>query len=136
VLEFAQRLKSADGKRDGLYWQPEADGVASPLGPFATSAEQYLQARKEGESFRGYYFRILKEQGANPPGGKYNYIINGNMIAGFGLIAWPADYRRSGIMTFQCGHDGRILEKDLGPEARLGDHRLRSGQDVGAADCE
>jgi hypothetical protein len=116
VLEFAQRLKSADGKRDGLFWPPGADGVPSPLGPFAASAEQYLQARKEGEPFRGYYFRILKEQGAHSPGGKYNYMINGNMIAGFGLISWPADYRRSGIMTFQCGHDGEILEKDLGPE--------------------
>ena len=61
-------------------------------------------------------FIILKEQGANPPGGKYSYVINGNMIAGFAMIAWPADYRRSGIMTFQCGHTGRIVEKDLGAE--------------------
>ncbi|MFO1127663.1 MAG: DUF2950 domain-containing protein [Rhodospirillales bacterium] len=116
VLEFAQRLKSSEGKRDGLYWPPGPDGVASPLGPFAAAAEPYLKGRKEGEPFRGYYFRILKEQGANAPGGKYNYVINGNMIAGFALIAWPADYRRSGIMTFQCGHNGAILEKDLGPE--------------------
>jgi hypothetical protein len=116
VIEFAQRLKSADGKQDGLFWQTGTDEVTSPLGPFVASAEQYVQERKEGEPFRGYYFRILKEQGANPPGGKYNYVINGNMIAGFGLIAWPADYRRSGIMTFLCGHNGEILEKDLGPE--------------------
>jgi hypothetical protein len=116
VLEFAQRLRSGDGKRDGLFWQPGADGVASPFGPFVAAAEQYLHGRKEGEPFRGYHFRILKEQGANPPGGKYTYVINGNMIAGFALIAWPADYRRSGIMTFQCGHNGDILEKDLGPE--------------------
>lgn len=116
VLEFSQRLKSTNGKQDGLFWQTGTDEVASPLGPFVASAEQYLQERKEGEPFRGYYFRILKEQGAHPPGGKYNYVINGNMIAGFGLIAWPADYRRSGIMTFLCGHNGQILEKDLGPE--------------------
>jgi hypothetical protein len=116
VLEFAQRLKSTDGKHDGLFWPPGADGVVSPLGPFAASAEQYLQGRKEGEPFRGYYFRILREQGGNAPGGKYSYVINGNMIAGFGLIGWPADYRRSGIMTFLCGHNGAILEKDLGPE--------------------
>jgi hypothetical protein len=118
VLEFAQRLKSTDGGRNGLYWPPGTDGAVSPLGPFAASAEQYLQARKEGEPFRGYYFQILKKQSANAPGGKYNYVINGNMIAGFGLLAWPADYRRSGIMTFQCGHNGRILEKDLGPETQ------------------
>ncbi len=116
VLEFAQRLSSSEGKRDGLYWPVGADGIVSPLGPFAASAEKYLKERKEGEPFRGYFFRILKEQGANPPGGKYNYVINGNMIAGFALVAWPADYRRSGIMTFQCGHNGQILEKDLGPE--------------------
>jgi hypothetical protein len=116
VLEFAQRLKSTDGKQDGLFWPPATDAGASPLGPFVASAEQYLRGRKEGEPFRGYYFHILKEQGANPPGGKYSYVINGNMIAGFALIAWPADYRRSGIMTFQCGHNGPVLEKDLGPE--------------------
>ncbi len=116
VLEFSQRLKSTNGKQDGLFWQTGTDEVASPLGPFVASAEQYLQERKEGEPFRGYHFRILKEQGAHPPGGKYSYVINGNMIAGFGLIAWPADYRRSGIMTFLCGHNGQILEKDLGPE--------------------
>ena len=116
VLEFAQRLRSSDGKQDGLYWPPGPDGVQSPLGPFAAAAEQYLEGRKEGEPFHGYYFRILKEQGANAPGGAYNYVINGNMIAGFALIAWPADYGRSGIMTFECSHHGQILEKDLGPD--------------------
>ena len=116
VLKFAQRLESSEGKRDGLYWKTGADDVVSPLGPLAASAEQYLHLRKAGEPFHGYYFRILKEQGANAPGGRYNYVINGNMIAGFAMIAWPADYRRSGIMTFQCGQNGQILEKDLGPE--------------------
>jgi hypothetical protein len=116
VLEFAQFLRSTEGKQDGLYWKPSADGVASPLGPVVAQAEQYLQYRKEGEPFRGYYFRILKEQGANAPGGKHGYVINGNMIAGFAMIAWPADYGRSGIMTFKCGHNGQVLEKDLGAE--------------------
>lgn len=116
VLEFAQRLQSSEAQQDGLYWKAGADGVVSPLGPLAASAEQYLQLRKADEPFHGYYFRILKEQGAAAPGGKYSYVINGNMIAGFAMIAWPADYRRSGIMTFQCGHNGQILEKDLGPE--------------------
>ncbi len=116
VLEFAQRLRSSDGKQDGLYWTTGTDGVASPLGPFVAAAEQYLKVRKAGEPFHGYYFRILKDQGGEAPGGKYTYVINGNMIAGFAMIAWPADYRRSGIMTFQCGHNGQVLEKDLGPE--------------------
>ena len=115
VLEFAQRLQSTEGKHDGLYWKPGPDGVVSPMGPAAAS-EPYVKLRKAGEPFHGYYFRILKEQGANAPGGKYNYVINGNMIAGFAMIAWPADYRRSGIMTFECGHNGQILEKDLGLE--------------------
>ena len=116
VLAFAQRLRSSDGKQDGLYWPPGPDGVKSPLGPLASAAEQYLEGRKEGEPFHGYDFRILTEQGANPPGGAYNYVINGNMIAGFALIAWPADYGRSGIMTFVCSHHGQVLEKDLGPD--------------------
>jgi len=116
VLEFAQRLQSSEGQRDGLYWKPGDDGVASPLGPLAASADAYLQHRKEGEPFHGYYFRILKEQGAHAPGGKYGFVINGNMIAGFAMVAWPADYRRSGIMTFQCGHNGQILQKDLGSD--------------------
>ena len=116
VLAFAQRLRSSEGRHDGLYWPPGPDGVKSPLGPFVAGAEQYLEGRKEVEPFRGYYFRILTEQGANPPGGAYNYVINGNMIAGFALIAWPADYGRSGIMTFECSHHGQVLEKDLGPD--------------------
>ncbi|MBK8210378.1 MAG: DUF2950 domain-containing protein [Rhodospirillales bacterium] len=116
VLAFAQRLRSSDGKQDGLYWPPGPDGVASPLGPFAAAAEEYGKNRENGEPFRGYYFRILAEQGANPPGGAYNYVINGNMIGGFALVAWPADYGRSGIMTFACSHHGQVLEKDLGPD--------------------
>ena len=116
VLEFAQRLRSSEGHQDGLYWPPGPDGTESPLGPFAAAAEQYLEGRKEGEPFRGYYFRILTEQGANPPGGAYNYVINGHMIAGFALVAWPADYGSSGFMTFECSHHGQVLDKDLGPE--------------------
>jgi DUF2950 family protein len=116
VLEFAQRFRSSEGHQDGLYWPPGPDGVESPLGPFAAAAEQDLDSRKEGEPFRGYYFRILTEQGGNPPGGAYNYVINGNMIAGFALIAWPADYGRSGIMTFECSHHGQVLQKDFGPD--------------------
>jgi len=114
VLEYAQRIESTPGKRDGLYWADEGDGSVSPLGPLVAGAEQYLGYRKAGEPYRGYYFRILTRQGANPPVGKYDYVINGHMLAGFVLLAWPADYGHSGVMTFQCSHHGGIFQKDLG----------------------
>lgn len=116
VLEYAQRVASTPGQQDGLYWQASASAGPSPFGPLAASAEEYLGQRKAGEPYRGYYFRILTSQGANPPGGKYDYIINGNMIAGYALLAWPADYGRSGIMTFECSHQGTVFEKNLGED--------------------
>jgi hypothetical protein len=79
--------------------------------------EGYLKApRQEGERqpFHGYYFKILTEQGKHAPGGAYNFIINGNMIGGFGLVAWPADYGDTGIMTFIVNQQGRVYQKDLG----------------------
>jgi Protein of unknown function (DUF2950) len=118
VLEYAQKLESTSGTMDGLYWLAVAGENPSPLGPFAAEAEQYLSFRKAGEPYRGYYFRVLTEQGDNPPGGAYNYVINGNMIAGYGLLAWPSDYGHSGIMTFLCSHHGQVLEKDLGEDTQ------------------
>jgi Protein of unknown function (DUF2950) len=113
VLEYAQRIRSTPGQQDGLYW-PTADNVApSPLGPLLAAA---VESHDPGDSYNGYYYRVLTRQGANPPGGAYDYVINGNMIAGFGLIAWPAEYDHSGIMTFVVNHQGRVYEKDLGPE--------------------
>jgi hypothetical protein len=75
-----------------------------------------VETHDPGDSYNGYHYRILTRQGANPPGGAYDYVINGNMIAGFALIAWPAEYDRSGIMTFIVNHQGKVYEKDLGPE--------------------
>jgi len=115
VLEYAQRLASSDGKRDGLYWETGPDEAPSPFGPFVESAESYLEHHKPGDPIRGYYFRILTKQGANPPGGEYDYIINGNMIGGFGLVAYPAEFGSSGVMTFVVNHQGHVLEKDIGP---------------------
>jgi hypothetical protein len=122
VLEFAQRLVSSPGKQDGLYWPPAYDGDESPLGPLVAfaQAEGYspeLREEKEVERgpFHGYYFKILTRQGKNAPGGKYDYIINGNMIAGYALVAWPAVYGDSGIMTFIVNQQGRVYQKDLGP---------------------
>ena len=97
VLEFAQKLASTPGTKDGLYWPPDLDGEISPLGPLVAQAQDQGYRRKpkeEGaapEPFHGYFFKILTRQGKSAPGGKYDYIINGNMIGGFALVAWPAN---------------------------------------------
>jgi hypothetical protein len=115
VLEYAQRLTSSPGTRDGLYWESESEDDLSPLGPLVKGAERYLETKEPGDPIKGYYFQVLTRQGENPPGGRYDYVINGNMIAGFALVAYPADYGSSGIMTFVVNHHGKVQEKDLGP---------------------
>lgn len=129
VLEYAQRLGSSDGNQDGLYWEPQFDGDMSPLGPLVAEARQegYRKSTNEGpQAFHGYYFKILKAQGKNAPGGKYDYVINGNMIGGFALIAWPANYGESGIMTFIVNQQGRVYQKDLGPKTTKLAERMKS----------
>ncbi|PWU13609.1 MAG: DUF2950 domain-containing protein [Verrucomicrobia bacterium] len=119
VLKYAQRIASSPGKTDGLYWPTELNGQVSPLGPMVAEAQSGGYFRKitdEPQPFHGYYFRILTQQGTHAPGGKYGYIINGNMIAGFALVAWPAEYGESGIMTFIVNQQGRVYQKDLGPK--------------------
>jgi Protein of unknown function (DUF2950) len=122
VLKYAQRIVSTPGTKDGLYWPPELDGEISPLGPFAAEAAEdgYFKNKKGPDEprrpFHGYFFKILTHQGSHPPGGKYDYVINGNMIAGFALVAWPAEYGDSGIMTFIVNQQGRVYQKDLGPK--------------------
>ena len=114
VRKFAQRLKSRPGTQDGLYWDPAvANGEESPFGPLM--AEMVASGRQPGEPYHGYYFRILTRQGPHAPGGRYNYVINGNMIAGFALVAFPAEYGNTGIMTFLVSHHGQVYQKDLGP---------------------
>jgi len=122
VLEYAQKIRSTPGTKDGLYWPPELDGEVSPLGPHAAQAQAqgYFRSgpREEGaqpEPFHGYFFKILTRQGKSAPGGKYDYIVNGNMIGGFALVAWPAEYGHTGIMTFIVNQQGRVYQKDLGP---------------------
>jgi hypothetical protein len=123
VLEYAQKITSTAGAKDGLYWPPELDGEISPLGPHAARAQAqgYFRRgpRSEGapaEPFHGYFFKILTRQGKSAPGGKYDYVINGNMIGGFALVAWPAEYGNTGIMTFIVNQQGRVYQKDLGPK--------------------
>jgi DUF2950 family protein len=119
VLEYAQNIVSAPGSKDGLYWSPELDGSLSPLGPLVATAQAEGYKKSTGERsgprpFHGYLFKIITRQGQNAPGGKYDYIINGNMIGGFALLAWPAEYGDSGIMTFIVNQQGRVYQKDLG----------------------
>ena len=115
VLEYAQRISSTPGKKDGLYWESK-DGDASPLGPFVAAAGDYTKGRRPGDPFKGYYFKVLTRQGPHAPGGAYDYVINGNMIAGFALLAVPADYGVSGVMTFVVNQQGKVFQKDLGPK--------------------
>jgi hypothetical protein len=118
VLEYAQRIASMAGKQDGLYWA-SAGGDESPLGPFVSESASYLQGREAGDPFRGYYFKVLTRQGESAPGGRYDYIINGNMIAGFAMIAYPAEYGNSGIMSFIVNQQGVVYELDLGEETAI-----------------
>lgn len=120
ILQYAQHFLSHEGKKDGLYWEVAAGEYSSPLGPqVARAEEEGYSVRKSGEKhkpYHGYYFKILKSQGSKAPGGALDYIINGKMTAGFGLLAYPAVYGVSGIMTFVVNQQGIVYEKDLGPK--------------------
>jgi hypothetical protein len=122
VLEYAQHFRSTPGQHDGLYWHAEPGEEISPLGPLLAEAhgEGYTHDSKimngTQAPYQGYFFKILTRQSRNAPGGKYNYIINGHMIAGFALVAWPAEWGNSGVMTFMINQQGKVLEKNLGPK--------------------
>src|ERR1700704_4902573 len=111
---YAQRIVSTPGKKDGLFWRDDSD--PSPLGALVAdaSAEGYKAGGAGPTPYHGYYFRILKGQGSDAPGGALNYVVKGKMIGGFGLIAWPAEYGNSGVMTFLVNHGGTVYQKDLG----------------------
>lgn len=122
VLKYAQKINSSPGKTDGLFWPTEINGEISPLGPLVARAQTagYFGEKSQDDTgpdpFHGYFFKILTRQGKHAPGGKYNYIINGNMIGGFALVAWPAEYSESGVMTFIVNQQGKVYQKDLGPK--------------------
>ena len=118
ILEYARNFASAPGKHDGLYWSTKADEPPSPLGDFVVRAhaEGYRRSAGGGPTpYHGYLYRILTAQGPAAPGGAYDYVVRGHMIAGFGLVAFPAQYGVSGVMTFIVNHDGVVYQKDLGP---------------------
>ncbi|MFL5281090.1 MAG: DUF2950 domain-containing protein [Rhodopila sp.] len=120
--EYAQRLVSTPGAHDGLYWPSSGSGDESPLEPLVQQArdEGYPGELVAGKPvpYQGYYFQILKGQGWAAPGGRMDYVVNGHMTNGFGLIAWPARYGSSGIMTFIINGDGVVFQKDLGPRTQ------------------
>ncbi len=121
ILNYAQRLNSTPDRHDGLYWPPVEGEDLSPLGPLVADAqaEGYDSDKPVGrtEPFQGYLFKILKEQGPDAPGGKYSYVINGNMVAGFALVAYPAHWGESGIMTFIVNQNGKIYQRNLGDKS-------------------
>jgi hypothetical protein len=114
VLEYAQRIVSSPGKKDGLYWEGEPGNLVPKA--FADAASAMLTSPgKPLAPYHGYLFHILKAQGPDAPGGAMDYVVKGLMIGGFALVAWPAEYSVSGIKTFVVSHAGTVYEKDLGP---------------------
>ena len=118
AVEFAQVIVSTKGRRDGLYWEAKEGEDQSPLGPFVAQAAKEGYANPNLSPFHGYYFKILKGQGKHAEGGAYNYVVKGKMILGFALIAYPAEYGNSGVMTFIVNQEGIIYQKNLGRNTR------------------
>ena len=117
-------MRSTPGQHDGLFWPVKnPTDVTSPFGPLISEARSEGYRRhtgmmtEEGQTpYHGYYYKILTQQGPHAPGGKYSYIINGHMIAGFALVAWPAEWGNTGVMTFIVSQQGKVYQKNLGPK--------------------
>lgn len=120
VMEFAARIISTPGKRDGLYWETSEGEEASLIGPFMAAAAaagyKFGGDEYEPQPFLGYFYKVLTKQGPSAPGGELSYIINGNMVAGHGLLAYPAQYEETGVISFLIGESGVLYEADLGPD--------------------
>jgi hypothetical protein len=115
---YAARLRSTPGKHDGLYWAPEQGQPESPLGPYLAPNTP------TGDTYYGYHYRILSAQGPSAPGGAYNYVAGGVMANGFAMVAWPAHYGETGVMTFEISHDGQVFQKDLGKDTESAVNRI------------
>jgi Protein of unknown function (DUF2950) len=115
--QFAQKLVSDNGRHNGLYWHGAYNEFDSPIDPLIAYADDQNSNHQTGDPvpFNGYFFRILTSQGPHAPGGAKNYILDGKMTAGFAFVAYPAEYRSSGVMTFIVDESGTVYEKDLGP---------------------
>ena len=116
---FAQKFISAEGKHDGLYWEAKEGEEESPLGPLIAQASREGYPKESSLSpFHGYYFKILKGQGQHAQGGQYSYVVKTKMILGFALVAYPAEYGNSGVMTFMVNQEGNIYQKNLGRDTK------------------
>jgi Protein of unknown function (DUF2950) len=115
---YAQKFLSDDGKQNGLYWKTSDNDPPSPIGPLLVAAASQGYKEKQGQStpFHGYYYRMLTKQGAAAKGGALDYVVNGKLSRGFAFVAYPAEYRNSGVMTFIVNQSGIIYEKDLGAQ--------------------
>jgi len=117
LLEYAQKMVSTAGTHDGLYWETRSGEAPSPLGPLTAGRQDAgSAARGAGYSYHGYQYKILTGQGKDASGGAYDYIVNGRMIGGFALVAYPARWGGSGVMTFICNHEGVVYERNLGKD--------------------
>jgi hypothetical protein len=120
--EYAQKIFSDEGQHNGLYWKASDSEPQSPIGPLVARAvaKGYPKSLEGAPTpFRGYYYHILMRQGKNGQGGAKSYVVNGKMTAGFAFVAYPAEYRSSGVMTFVVGEDGVVYEKDLGKKTEV-----------------
>ncbi|MCC7486640.1 MAG: DUF2950 domain-containing protein [Burkholderiales bacterium] len=127
LLNYAQKFVSAKGRKDGLYFPTKAGEPQSPLGPLFVAARAEGYGKGEGGKplpYHGYHYRILKGQGPDAKGGAYDYVAQGKMIGGFALVAWPANYGNTGVMTFIVNHDGVVYEKDLGPDTAAAEQKV------------
>jgi hypothetical protein len=127
--KYAQKFASDPDQKNGLYWKAKEGEPESPLGTFVASARKEGYEKKAGHNptpYHGYFFKILKAQGRNAPGGSYDYVVDGNMIGGFALVAYPAVYGSSGIMTFIVNQDGFVYEKNLGKNTHAIAQRMLS----------
>jgi Protein of unknown function (DUF2950) len=115
---YALKFLSDDGKQNGLYWKTSNNDPPSPIGPLLVAAASQGYKEKQGQPtpFHGYYYRMLTKQGAAAKGGALDYVVNGKLSRGFAFVAYPAEYRNSGVMTFIVNQSGIIYEKDLGAQ--------------------
>lgn len=125
VQQYARKLISTPGRHDGLFWEPENAADRSPLGDRITRAIE-KDANGKAASYRGYVFRILTSQGPAAPGGAYDYMVGGRMLAGFALLAYPATWGETGVMTFQCDQRGRVYQTNFGANTKNVVRNLRS----------
>ncbi|MCP3902063.1 MAG: DUF2950 domain-containing protein [Planctomycetes bacterium] len=117
IANYARRFNATAGKRDGLYWPARAGEPPSPLHDFVTSRQDYLSERQAGSPVRGYLAKLLTRQGPSAPGGAIDYLDGDQLLRGYALVLWPAEYDRTGVMTFITSHHAMVYERDLGEDS-------------------